>query len=55
MSQDKTQPAVNGYSLNKGCNTVLGYLRASLRASTVDLLQHQCVLSGRVSSVSVQQ
>ena len=32
MIQDKAQPAVNGYSLNKGCNAVLGYLRASLRA-----------------------
>ena len=25
MSQDKAQSAVNGYSLNKGCNAVLGY------------------------------
>jgi len=32
MSQYKAQPAVNGYSLNKGCNAVLGYLWASLRA-----------------------
>ena len=32
MNQDKAQPAVNGYSLNKGCNAVLGYLWASLRA-----------------------
>ena len=32
MIQDKAQPAVNGYSLNKGCNAVLDYLRASLRA-----------------------
>ena len=32
MIQDKAQPAVNGYSLNKGCNAVLGYLWASLRA-----------------------
>ena len=32
MSQDKAQSAVNGYSLNKGCNAVLGYLWASLRA-----------------------
>ncbi len=32
MSQDKAQPAVNGYSLNKGCNAVLGYLWASLWA-----------------------
>ena len=32
MSQDKAQSAVNGYSLNKGCNAVLGYLWVSLRA-----------------------
>jgi hypothetical protein len=32
MTQDKAQPAVNGHSLNKGCNVVLGHLRASLRA-----------------------
>jgi len=32
MSQEKAQPAVNGYSLNKGCNAVLGHLWASLRA-----------------------
>ena len=32
MTQDKAQPAVNGYSLNKGCNVVLGHLWASLRA-----------------------
>ena len=32
MIQDKAQPAVNGYSLNKGCNAVLGHLWASLRA-----------------------
>ena len=32
MTQDKTQPAVNGYSLNKGCNAVLGHMWASLRA-----------------------
>jgi len=32
MFQDKAQPAVNGYSLNKGCNAVLEHLRASLRA-----------------------
>ena len=32
MTQDKTQPAVNGYSLNQGCNAVLGHLWASLRA-----------------------
>ena len=32
MIQDKAQPAVNVYPLNKGCNSVLGFLRASLRA-----------------------
>ena len=32
MSQDKAQSAVNGYSLNKGCNAVFGYLWVSLRA-----------------------
>jgi len=32
MIQDKAQPAVNGYPLNKGCNAVLGHLWASLRA-----------------------
>jgi len=32
MTQDKAQPAVNGYSLNKGCNVVLGHLWDSLRA-----------------------
>ena len=33
MTQDKAQPAVNGYSLNnKGCNAVLGHLWAFLRA-----------------------
>ena len=32
MTQDKAQSAVNGYSLNKGCNAVLGYLGDSLRA-----------------------
>ena len=32
MTQDKAQPAVNGYSLNKGCNAVLDHLRTSLRA-----------------------
>jgi hypothetical protein len=32
MTQDKAQPVVNGYSLNKGCNAVLGHLWASLRA-----------------------
>ena len=32
MIQDKTQFAVNGYSLNKGCNAVLDHLWVSLRA-----------------------
>lgn len=32
MVQDKTRPAVNGCSLNKGCNAGLGHLRTSLRA-----------------------
>ena len=32
MTQDKAQSAVNAYSLNKGCNAVLGHLWASLRA-----------------------
>jgi hypothetical protein len=44
MTQDKAQSAVNGYSLNKGCNAVLGYLWASLRART------EAVISG-VSAV----
>jgi hypothetical protein len=38
MTQDKTQPAVNGYSLNKGCNAGLGHLWASLRAGSVILI-----------------
>ena len=38
MIQDKAQPAVNGYSLNKGCNAVLGYLWASLRARRAAVL-----------------
>ncbi len=32
MIQDKAQSAVNGPSLNKGCNAGLGHLWASLRA-----------------------
>ena len=32
MIQDKAQFAVNGSSLNKDCNAVLGHLWASLRA-----------------------
>ena len=33
MFQDKAQTAKNGLVLLKGCNTVLGYLGSSLRAS----------------------
>ena len=32
MIQDKAQSAVNGGSINKGCNAVLNHLWASLRA-----------------------
>ena len=32
MIQDKAQYAVNGCSLNKGCNAVLSHLWVSLRA-----------------------
>ncbi len=32
MTQDKAQSAVNGCSLNQGCNAGLGHLWASLRA-----------------------
>ncbi len=32
MIQDKAQYTVNGYSLNKDCNAVLGHLWVSLRA-----------------------
>jgi len=32
MTQDKAQSAVNGISLYKDCNAVLGHLRDSLRA-----------------------
>ena len=32
MIQDKAQFAVNGGSINKGCNTVLNHLWTSLRA-----------------------
>jgi len=34
MTQDKAQPAVNGYPLNKGCNAVLGHLWASPSGET---------------------
>ena len=43
MFQDKAQLAVNGYSLSKGCNAVLGHLRASLRA------RREAVICGVVS------
>ena len=33
MFQDKAQTAKNGLVLLKGCNTVLGHLGSSLRAS----------------------
>ncbi len=33
MFQDKAQTAMNGPVLHKGCNTVLGHLGASHRAS----------------------
>ena len=32
MIQDKAQSAVNGYSLNKGCNAGLSHMWVSLRA-----------------------
>jgi len=32
MTQDKAQFAVNGCSINKGCNVVLSHLWVSLRA-----------------------
>ena len=32
MLQDKAQSAVNGCSIDKGCNAALGHLGASLRA-----------------------
>jgi hypothetical protein len=37
MIQDKAQPAVNGYPLDKGCNAVLGHLWASRLADTYTL------------------
>jgi hypothetical protein len=43
MTQDKAQPAVNGCSLNKGCNAVLGHLWASLRA------RREAIISGVAS------
>jgi hypothetical protein len=39
MTLDKAQPAVNGYSLNKGCNAVSCHLWASLRASREALVR----------------
>jgi len=43
MTQDKTQSAVNGCSLNQVCNAVLSHLRASLRA------RREAVICGVVS------
>ena len=43
MIQDKAQPAVNGYPLNKGCNAVLGHLWASLRARREAVICGRCV------------
>ena len=37
MTQGKAQSAVNGYSLNRGCNAVLGYLWASRLADMCTL------------------
>ena len=45
MSQDKAQSAVNGYSLNKGCNAVLAHLWTSLRA------RREAAISGVASLV----
>ena len=39
MIQDKAQFAVNGYSLNKDCNAVLGHLWVSLRARREAVIQ----------------
>ncbi len=47
MSQDSAQLAVNGYSLNKGCNTVLAHLWASLRA------RREAVINGVASLAKV--
>ena len=38
MIQDKAQSAVNGYSLNKGCNAELSHLWISLRAWRVAII-----------------
>ena len=45
MTQGKAQSAVNGYSLNKGCNAELGHLWASLRA------RREAVIGGVASLV----
>jgi hypothetical protein len=47
MPQGKAQSAVNGYSLNKGCNAELGHLWASLRA------RREAVICGVASLVKV--
>ncbi len=52
MFQDKAQSAVNGHSLNKDCNAVLGHLRASLRACRAIVgcrMAFICVLFGKGS------
>jgi len=38
MTQDKAQSAVNGCSLNKGCNAELSHLWVSLRARRVAII-----------------
>ena len=43
MSQDKAQSAVNGYSLNKGCNTVLAHLWALPSGETSSRHPRRCV------------
>ena len=40
MIQDKAQFAVNGPSIDKGCNAVLGHLWASLRARREAIICH---------------
>ena len=42
MFQDKAQTAKNGPVLLKGCNTVLGHLGTSLRASWEVVIVHGC-------------
>jgi hypothetical protein len=45
MTQGKAQPAINGYSLNKGCNVVLDRLWASRLADMCTI----CVAPHKVS------